>query len=187
MLAEASVVWPIQLPFIRWMDLIGDWNNQAAYRWVDYRGTAEGLVEMLFLGDREEERVIERRDPKSRLFFGVQYESVWEWRPVSDRHINKLITMKKFIVEYVGVGRLTFWAPNIYGVYEPFAQGDMPLLEYPDVAIFKASKTGRILGLQVRFCEPFLEILQAETSGQLRSERIEQIEGPAYLIPEPEP
>lgn len=185
LLAEASVVWPIQLPFIRWMDLIGDWSNQAQYRWLDYRGTAEGLIEMLFMGDLPDgERAIERRDPRSRTFFGEQFESIWEWRPVSDKHVNRLITMKEFLVEYVGFGRLTFWAPNIHGVYEPFAQGDLPNISNPDIAIFAASKTGRILGLQVRFCEPFLEILQAETKGQLRSNRIEQIDGPHYPAPE---
>lgn len=160
-----SLVYPTQIDPTRWFELVGNWNNQSNFVWLDYAGTNIGELNLLMLGDQtypgeysdyggEILRTLAKEDRASRSYFGVPFRPYWETKLVDEQDAQDLITIKKQLLEYEGYGPVRIYLPNADNRYEPVISVGLAPRDYPSLAILNAEKVSKGTGIGIEFLYP---------------------------------
>lgn len=161
-----ALMYPTQIDATRWFELVGDWNNQSSFVWLDYAGTNIGELNLLMLGDQIPSsaylgsddyapvRTLAREDRASRSYFGVPFRPYWETKLVDEQDAQDLITIKKQLIEYEGYGPIKLYMPNEDNQYEEVITAGLAPRTYPSLAVFNAEKVSKGTGIGIEFLYP---------------------------------
>lgn len=170
----SSVSIPQQTDFVTWADLVGTWDDQAPLSWSDYGGTSVGKAQVVFLGDElGTSRAIAQEDWDSDTMFGEGFLATWRVRPTEAQISNHLLTMKQFNIEHrLGPSAVELWAPGQDGAYAVLVSDMLANLSSPDITEIPATKTGRIVGLQLVLASGTAQVGALQVVAQRRGPRM---------------
>jgi hypothetical protein len=147
MVALSGSIFAEQFPAVTWGEAVGTWGEQTL-TWADMSPEESGIADMIFLGVAAGEAyVIEKEDPESTKYFGVDQDPFWDTR-VDDLGgpINRAYTAKAVRVEYEGAGLVEILLPNEASL-GTFGLDDVGFM---DVVQMKCNQTSPRVGITIR-------------------------------------
>ena len=169
--ADDAVVFPRQADFIAWGELIGDWGDQADFRWMDYAGVTEGSSDVLMLkGSR-----LDIEDDASEQYFGVDFDPIYRFALRREPLTNWLVSTKWLFIDYEANAASSFdiYLPDLDGVYiESLTDQMFGIATSIRLKQLTMQHTGRGMGMELHLRSGKPRISAVQLQGHERGPRL---------------
>lgn len=177
MLALGGSPFAEQQDAVRWSELVGTWADQGENIWADFSPSQSPVVDMVFLGDTVDGRVIAEQDSASAQHFGVPFTPIWELPSQQGMSLTEQFTTKLCAVQYAGSGLLDLYLWDVDGQPDRVVLTDLPApIAETRVSVAEFLHTGKGIGGRIQFGSGDLELEKLILMVEQQSRRNETAE-----------